>query len=99
MKLRHAAALALMGWYLIDPPFVRLPNGQYDAKTDAPLSEWLHVASFDEASLCEAARAFRVNAGKEDATKDSQSNDEKVMAAIGPYCECVSTDDPRLNPK
>jgi hypothetical protein len=96
VNLRHAAALALVGWYLIEPPFSRLPNGQYDAQTDAPLSKWFHVASFDKASLCEAARNIRVNAGKEDVTKSPQSDSEKLMAAIGLYCECIATDDPRL---
>jgi hypothetical protein len=96
MNLRHAAALALVGWYLIEPPFTRLPNGLYDARTDAPLSEWNHVFSFDEASLCETARSIRVNFAKQDATKKPQSSDEAFMAAIGLYCECIATDDPRL---
>jgi hypothetical protein len=38
MKLRHAAALALMGWYLLIPPTSRdYPMGN----VDAPLSQWV----------------------------------------------------------
>jgi hypothetical protein len=40
MKPRHAAALALVGWYLMEPPIVG-PYGRgrvYDAS--APLSRW-----------------------------------------------------------
>jgi hypothetical protein len=40
MNLRHAAALALVGWYLMTPPV----NGNWDTdvsvKIEAPRSEW-----------------------------------------------------------
>jgi len=43
MNLRHAAALALVGWYLITPPSQfeppRLSNGTFDRS--APFSRWL----------------------------------------------------------
>ena len=41
MKPRHAAALALMGWYLLAPP---LYKGEVDEK--APLKEWAVLQSF-----------------------------------------------------
>lgn len=37
MKLRHAAALALMGWYLMVPPFSRVTHR---ILTSAPVSKW-----------------------------------------------------------
>jgi hypothetical protein len=40
MKLRHAAALALAGWYLMMPP---MGNGKVYAT--APLSMWQTVVS------------------------------------------------------
>jgi hypothetical protein len=73
MKLRHAAALALVGWYLLEPPFIKLPNGKYDAQIDAPLGKWFHFASFDEASDCETVRRLRVAAGKMQKTAAIQS--------------------------
>ena len=44
MNSRHAAALALLGWYLFTPP----PGAE------APIAEWNHVGSFDTARECEA---------------------------------------------
>jgi len=50
MKVRHAAAFALMGWYLMVPPNqIDFPN--------APVSEWEHHASYDTAKECESARS------------------------------------------
>jgi len=49
MKALHAAALALVGWYLMAPPMY-LPT--YDVDVDAPLSKWKIVGSFDTADEC-----------------------------------------------
>jgi hypothetical protein len=57
MKLRHAAALALVGWYLMVPPQTRtwwIGEERYDDA--APLNRWTIEQSFDKAELCEAAR-------------------------------------------
>ncbi len=46
MKPRHAAALALVGWYLLMPP----PSSKYPGSvvdTTAPLSQWEVVPSYD----------------------------------------------------
>jgi hypothetical protein len=54
MSLRHAAALALVGWYLMVPPL--LPDGSVNVK--APLSEWSESGQgFDTAQDCNKARA------------------------------------------
>jgi len=50
MKLSHAAALALIGWYLMVPPPVvhnRLP-----VNLEAPLSEWRLFSAHDSAAEC-----------------------------------------------
>jgi len=57
MKFRHAAALALVGWYLMVPP----QNAHWQEKrqplynSNAPLSEWDIDESFDTAAECQAA--------------------------------------------
>jgi hypothetical protein len=56
MNLRHAAALALVGWYLMVPqPDApgRAPN------VNAPLSQWNQMGAFDSASNCEKERESR----------------------------------------
>ena len=50
MSLRHSAALALMGWYLMVPPYV-WPYKQRDLTV--PISQWKIVACFDTSNLCE----------------------------------------------
>ena len=49
-KLHRAGALALMGWYLIVPPYV-WPYSQRDLRV--PLSRWKIVDRFDTATSCE----------------------------------------------
>ena len=50
MNLRHAAALALMGWYLTVPPTVG-PYRRLDLRV--PVSQWKVVQRFDTATTCE----------------------------------------------
>jgi hypothetical protein len=47
MKSHHAAALALVGWYLMLPPMV---DGHTD--TSAPLNSWRMTGSYDAAIDC-----------------------------------------------
>ncbi|HWN58602.1 MAG TPA: hypothetical protein VNO74_10910, partial [Methylomirabilota bacterium] len=49
MKARHAAALALVGWYLMVPPIAN--NGRVDA--DVPLLRWWKFEKLDSAQECE----------------------------------------------
>src|ERR1700686_5499604 len=51
MKPRHAAALALVGWYLIVPP-----KSCKRAELDANFSLWKIYNSYDMAAQCRAAR-------------------------------------------
>jgi hypothetical protein len=51
MNPRHAAALALVGWYLMMPP--ALPDETPNPK--APLSQWDQVNEFDTAAACHKA--------------------------------------------
>jgi hypothetical protein len=49
MDRRHAAALALLGWYLMTPP-VRVEGEKRTMLVDRPFSDW--TASFDTAEAC-----------------------------------------------
>jgi hypothetical protein len=61
-KLAHAAALALVGWYLMLPPIVQGPvtnpkcQQGFQTKASLPLSDWAVDGAFDTAKECEAAR-------------------------------------------
>jgi hypothetical protein len=59
MKLRYAAALALLDWYLMTaPPPGGQPSGVQSVKADikAPLSKWTIVGIFPSKKACEAQR-------------------------------------------
>src|ERR1700687_563145 len=58
MRAQHAAALALVGWYLMVPPLDlgwRHATG-YLSNTTVPLIRWDIVQSFESVSDCERAR-------------------------------------------
>ncbi len=60
-RLRHAAALALVGWYLMLPPMSgaispNLPSKELD--TEAPLASWQNYRGFDTAKECD--RRWRI---------------------------------------
>ncbi|MDO8431151.1 MAG: hypothetical protein Q7S58_01945 [Candidatus Binatus sp.] len=52
MKQRHhAATLALVAWYLMVPPVIKV-NGHPTVLTMAPLQKWDIEDSFDTATQC-----------------------------------------------
>jgi hypothetical protein len=88
MKLRHAAALALVGWYLMSPPHLHW-NGQHVTfSLDAPLREWKVVQPFDEAWKCDKRLMQNV---VECGTCPLES--------LWLSAQCIATDDPRLKDK
>ena len=67
MKPRHAAALALVGWYLMLPPpaLNHLGDQRFlpDAEAGAPLWRWTIVGSYDTAAACMTELDRRTAAG------------------------------------
>jgi hypothetical protein len=85
MKLRHAAALALIGWYLMIPP--RSESGPNAFDDRAPLSRWFIFNSHDAAHECEGAKFLNREGHK-------QPNDP--MHHAFEQAQCIASDDPRL---
>jgi hypothetical protein len=97
MNARHAAAFALVGWYLMVPPL----GSDHKLDASAPLSKWTIVirGSFDTARQCDERHMKDVDGVNEflrshlhsiPATADQESIDA-VSAE-----KCIATDDPRL---
>jgi hypothetical protein len=82
MTPRHAAALALVGWYLMMPPPGR--NALFDSSV--PLAKWKILGSFDKAEDCETAYTHLTEKHRK-----SEAVKSWVQAEV-----CVATDDPRL---
>jgi hypothetical protein len=85
VKLRHAAALAFLGWYLMIAP------GKGDKfLVNAPLSKWRQLGEFDSAAECDKQRSewmatiIRLSA---------------PGTAEGEWARCIASDDPRLKGK
>ena len=88
MHLRHAAALAVVGWYLMAPP---LYKGEVDEK--APLKEWAVLQSFG--TVAECSQWLSVLLDKADLYPATRTVVKHRLLAAS----CVSTDDPRLGKK
>jgi hypothetical protein len=95
MKSRHAAALALVVWYLMVPK----------ADLHAPLSQWSKVDSYDTRDLCESAKAFSIqmidhpaSLGPDIPARVHQIGPARMAEIVQQVnaSRCIATDDPRL---
>jgi hypothetical protein len=88
MNPRHAAALALVGWYLMMPGRTTSTPGfwQHDDKG------WTHKATFDTKVECN--REILKGCG-------TINQNGEVIGRVGPLCysQSISSDDPRLKEK
>jgi hypothetical protein len=103
MNLRHAAALALVGWYLLCPPRVGPGLGVKGFNTQAPLEQWLFVGSdraFATSTECEQehqkiSRYFLMAGGQSGI--DDFERGLLVQASMRiDAAQCISSDDLRL---
>ena len=91
MNPRHAATLALVGWYLLAPPMNSWPGLPYlDIK--APLSKWRKQAAFSSAKECEVAR----EKDEADYARSVKSANPNIPLPIDNGTLCIAADDPRL---
>ena len=91
MKLRHAAALALVGWYLMVPTI----EGDHHVQLALPMSQWARLGTFKSAQECATNQASRVEIAANAA--ENEAGDAAYEAARNSVC--VQSDDPRLREK
>ena len=87
MNLSHAAALALVGWYLMTPPI--------SPKTEIK-------GSYDSADACRKGQIQLVNTILAFAAQESDESKRNFFVPSwrdAMNAVCVSTDDPRLKEK
>jgi hypothetical protein len=109
MKPRHAAALALVGWYLMTPPLgpakcsrgdcpnIGCVSCQAKIESQAPLRQWKRVPDsqeFEHKMDCE--RAISNDCHREIEPDGTSSLEGDLCNA---EAECIATDDPRLKEK
>ena len=97
MRFCQAAALALVGWYLMMPP-LEGNTGSLKLELAAPFPQWDIQASFDSAHDCEIAKVKSVQWAKDQATNGKFEDENARHAFAWQHYdeECVATDDPRL---
>jgi hypothetical protein len=95
MNFRHAAAFALVGWYLMTPPMSRGDKyPQICLDESAPLSSWSMSEAFDTAAECEN---FRIQLGMPHKPQEGHTLDEEKQAEkMFQQSNCVASDDTRL---
>jgi hypothetical protein len=106
MNGRHAAAITLLGWYLMSPPPRSDGKGGIsgDPDTSASLKSWSIERSFDRANACEesldkwqAERTAEIESLPEAERKNALSDPKRKFYFDGPFnAHCIATDDPRL---
>ncbi len=98
MNIRHVAALALAGWYLMVPPaFPTSPKPNADVHFDdsAPLSKWDIWGSYDSAKECMATRVGNLMTIPQAILKSKNPN-VKAYFSQNTLAQCIASDDPRL---
>lgn len=94
MTTRHAAAFALVGWYLMIPP--QIPNSTL-VNNDVPLAQWKKVRTFPHSEGCEAAKSrAREQALAHLAQIQHGRAGDPQRHCPRCFAECVKDDDPRL---
>jgi hypothetical protein len=106
MNLRHAAAFAMVGWYLIVPPNSTVPHS---IDSTAPVSRWTIITKFAGGDSCKQALTELQNKNGDPANLDAtgklrrfkrrQSADPELGRARVSNAACIASDDPRLKQK
>ena len=100
MKPRHAAALALVGWYFILPPSRTSPKGIVNMNTKAPLSRWQIVGRFDSTNDCneysDELRKAQRETENPNISPVEKRIEEGTMNILLANSQCIATDDPRI---
>ena len=105
MKLRHAAALALVGWYFVTPRVFPtdqrsyelsthdyLIHGKFQVDSGAPLSQWQINMIYSRESDCEHYRTAQIERFQKHPRRGSQNAAGKARSEG----LCIAADDPRL---
>ena len=103
MKPRHAAALALVGWYLMVPPTTIIPNGHTGYEEEIPpiSRDWEVVRRYTTAEQCADELRFMLSHFDSVAkfAKQRHQNAGSVQAQLIYGGACFRDDDPRLKEK
>ncbi len=111
MKPRHAAALALVGWYLMMPLIQGEKETVVDSKADphlhyifldaridlkAPLSKWTGIYAGESERDCNVFRARHSKGSGPSGTEEERRRYAQMDKILRDHATCIASDDPRL---
>jgi hypothetical protein len=101
MTIRHAAAFAIVGWYLMVPPAI---PGTAQVDQSAPLSQWKIRRKFPHNQGCETAKARLHDQAlaaqtQNDAMNPRRGERDPELHCILCQAQCVEDSDSRLKPQ
>jgi len=98
MKLRHAAALAILGWFLMVPQILasQVPTdkdliGPFTTNNKPDFTSWRRVGIFNTEAACEAARSEL-----QTTLVYKSPVPKETIARVAAYSQCVASNDPRV---
>ena len=95
MNPRHAAALALVGWYLMTPPITGDANGRSWIDFKVPFTQWTIIDKFNNEEDCRMAlRYHELLAEKVGAPGDAES--KQLWQEAFSKARCAVLDDSRV---
>jgi hypothetical protein len=101
--VRHTAALALVGWYLMTAPVTYNEKDDFwGAYFGASMGDWDIRGVYDTARACSNSQDMvRAAAEKKLSHGTKGKTNKQAWAQLGAdsYAECIATDDPRLKEK
>jgi len=99
LNLRHAPALALVGWYLIIAA-ARWDGSKWIEPSFTSLAQWQQVDVFDSSAKCQAAKNQHLDdAIAKDLNRMTHPKKDSIETGLAPDYLCVASDDPRLKDK
>jgi hypothetical protein len=96
MKPRHAAALGLVGFYLMVPPYSERP---IPPRNLPPLSKWSIYQRYNTLDKCRQVRSDITSGWLQDSPPDFEQRFGDKFKSTFARAQCVTTDDPRLEEK
>ncbi len=102
MGSRHAAALSLLGWYLLSPlPLADPKSGAVSRNlvdADRPLHEWTRMKSFQTAGECQAYLKNWIIEQRLKTERLPKPAPAYVLLELNTRSnsQCIASDDPRL---
>ncbi len=92
MRLLHAAALALVSWYLMVP--VTKDTGHVES--NLPLSEWSTIMTFQSKEGCQSGFSALPRTGGVMSFSGDGQNFHRLSESTLRKAQCIASDDPRL---